>query len=92
MHITAKWIGAHQNKKNGRDYFGTFTKPDPNLSTKAKASIVKKEYAALVNAQPVPKWPAGKNKLFDTSSAFLAIIAPQTIYTYQFTKRRKGKK
>ena len=92
MHVTAKWIAAHQNKKNGRDYFCNFTKPDPNLTTKTKAAMVKKEYAALVNASPVPKWPSGKNKLFDTSSAFLAIIAPQTVNTYQFTRRRKGRK
>ena len=91
MHVTAKWIAAHQSKKNGRDYFCTISKPDPNLSTKAKEAAVKKEYAALVNAQPAPKWPSGKNKLFDTSGALLAILAPQTVNTYQFTKRGAGR-
>ena len=92
MHITADWIKAHQNKKNGRDYFCTFNKPDPNLSSRAKAAEVKKAYMDLVNAVPVPKSPQGKNKLFNTSSAFLAIIAPQTVNTYQFTKKRRGRK
>ena len=99
LHITSKWIAAHQSPKTGRDHFSFFQKPDPKASTQVKAAQVKNAYMQLRNAKPEPKSPPDKNKLFDTNSALLAIIQPQVVNTYQFIKsrdinkrNRKGKK
>ncbi len=92
MHMTAKWIDAHQSKKTGRDHFGTFSKPDPKLSDKGKAKEIKEAYMSLANAQPVPRSPKGKNKKFDTTKALMVIIDRQTVNVYQFKKKRRGRK